>query len=160
MGQEDQMTSSTLKRIDSAAPAAESPANEVRIAVLTFDERLRVLRPRVYRFGDFVLLPELYEVRWRGERVAIAPKVFDLLLHLIENRDRVVTHADLHAALWPDVTVTEDSLTYTVMAARRALGDSGRTQTVIRSVRSRGYRFVAGVVECSFADDSGHLAVR
>jgi DNA-binding winged helix-turn-helix (wHTH) protein len=77
----------------------------------------------------------------------VAPKVFDLIRYLVENRHRVLTHADFRATLWPGVSVTDSSLTYTVMAARRALGDAGRTQLFIRNVRSRGYQFAAVVRE-------------
>jgi DNA-binding winged helix-turn-helix (wHTH) protein len=114
-------------------------------APLAFDRGRRLSRQRMYRFGEFVMVPELYEVRTGDRPVAIAPKVFDFLLYLIENRDRVMTHADLRTAVWPGVAVTDASLTYAVMAARRALGDTGSTQTIIRNVRGRGYRFVAAV---------------
>jgi DNA-binding winged helix-turn-helix (wHTH) protein len=114
-------------------------------AVLSFAPGPRLLRQKVYRFGNFAVVPELFEIRCLGERVAVAPKVFDFLLYLVENRERVVTHADLRATLWPDVAVTEASLTYTVMVARRALGDTGSAQTVIRNVRGRGYRFIAAL---------------
>jgi DNA-binding winged helix-turn-helix (wHTH) protein len=100
---------------------------------------------RTYRFAAFVLDRDLFELRSHEERVPVAPKVFDLLVQLIENRHRVVTHLDLRAALWPGVTVTDASLTYTVKAARRALGDGGRDQRFIRTVRSRGYCFVGKV---------------
>jgi DNA-binding winged helix-turn-helix (wHTH) protein len=99
-------------------------------------------RPTQYRFGEFVLSPALFELRRAGKALPVAPKVFDLILYLIENRGRVVTHADFRAHLWRGVTVTESSLTYTVMAARRVLGDEGRSQRFIRNVRCRGYCFV------------------
>jgi DNA-binding winged helix-turn-helix (wHTH) protein len=99
-------------------------------------------QPREYRFGEFVLIPALFDLRRRGRPLHVAPKVFDFILYLIENRGRVVTHAELRAQLWPGVTVTDSSLTYTVMAARRALGDEGRSQSIIRNVRTRGYGFV------------------
>jgi DNA-binding winged helix-turn-helix (wHTH) protein len=100
---------------------------------------------REYRFGDFVLIPALFELRHLSRPVPVAPKVFDLILYLVENRGRVVTHADLHAQLWRGVSVTDSSLAYTVMAARRALGDQGSSQRFIRNVRKRGYCFVAAL---------------
>jgi DNA-binding winged helix-turn-helix (wHTH) protein len=108
-------------------------------------ERAVVDHRATYSFGDFLLVPALFELRSRGKPVPCAPKVFDLVLYLIENRSHVVTHTEIRAALWPAVTVTEASLTYTVMAARRILGDTGRAQTVIRNIRGRGYRFIAEV---------------
>jgi DNA-binding winged helix-turn-helix (wHTH) protein len=101
--------------------------------------------PRAYRFGDFVLDTAMFELRSHEQRVPTAPKVFDLIVLLVENHDRVVTHRHLRAALWPEVTVTDASITYTVREARRALGDEGVSQRFIRSVRGRGYRFVARV---------------
>jgi DNA-binding winged helix-turn-helix (wHTH) protein len=102
---------------------------------------------RAYRFGGFVLVCALFELRSRAGVVQVAPKVFDLLLFLVENRDRVVTHADLRAKLWPNVSVTQSSLTFAVGAARRALGDTGRDQRMIQNLRRRGYRFIADVEE-------------
>lgn len=100
---------------------------------------------RAYCFGEFALLPALFELRRHGRLVPVQPKVFDLMVFLVENRHRVVTHADLRDALWAGVTVTEASLTYSVKAARRALCDDGRVQAIIRNVRGRGYRFLAEV---------------
>ena len=98
-----------------------------------------------YLFGDFVLIPALFELRRGPCVVSVAPKVFDLILHLVENHDRVLTHEDLLAALWPAVTVTMGSLAYAVTEARRVLGDAGSKQLFIRNLRGRGYRFVAAV---------------
>src|SRR5438045_1711356 len=121
--------------------------SKAQAAIIPFDRASDRPRPPVYRFGAFVLDPPLFELRCGQSRVPVAPKVFDLLQYLIENRQRVLTHADFRAALWPGVTVTRASLTYTVMAARRALGDTGRSQLFIRNVRSRGYQFAAVVSE-------------
>jgi TolB-like protein len=100
-----------------------------------------------YRFGDCSVSPATREVR-RGERlVTLEPKVFDLLLHLVENRTRVVGKDELLEALWPGVVVAESSLSRCVMKARQALGDDGGAQRIIRTVHGRGYQFVADVVE-------------
>jgi DNA-binding winged helix-turn-helix (wHTH) protein/tetratricopeptide (TPR) repeat protein len=102
---------------------------------------------RTYRFGDFELSEPLFELRRRGTPVPVQPKVLDLLLHLVRDRDRVVSKAELLAALWRDVVVTEASLSKAVSAARRALGDGADEQRHIRTVRGRGFRFVAAVEE-------------
>jgi DNA-binding winged helix-turn-helix (wHTH) protein len=130
----------------SAHTVSSNQASEVGLAVVGSERQ-----PEEYRFGDFVLVPALFELRRLGRRLHVAPKVFDLILYLVENHDRVVTHADFRAQLWPGVTVTDSSLTYTVMAARRALGDEGRRQAFIRNVRSRGYRFVAALSDAQAA---------
>jgi DNA-binding winged helix-turn-helix (wHTH) protein len=59
----------------------------------------------------------------------------------------VVTRQALFDALWPEHFVSDDALERLVVLARRAVGDSGRTQRVIKTVRGRGYRFVAPVEE-------------
>ena len=75
----------------------------------------------------------------------LRPKVFQVLVYLIEQRDRVVTRDEVLAQVWPNQYVGEETLTSCVKAARRAVGDSGRTQRVIQTVHSRGLRFVAEV---------------
>ncbi len=75
------------------------------------------------------------------------PQVLDVLLHLIEHRDRVVTKEELLDEIWGDRFVSESALTSRVKSARRAVGDSGREQSIIRTVHGRGYRFVAPIEE-------------
>ncbi len=101
----------------------------------------------VYRFGAYELdLPRL-ELRRDGRPIALQPKALNLLTHLLRHRDRVVTKDELLTALWPDVVVTEASLSKAVSAARRALGDAGSEQTTIATVRGLGFRFTAPVEE-------------
>ena len=73
------------------------------------------------------------------------PKVFDLLAYLLQHRNRVVTRQELFDTLWPEHFVSDDALEWIMAAARRAVGDSGRAQRVIQTVRTRGYRWVAPV---------------
>jgi DNA-binding winged helix-turn-helix (wHTH) protein/TolB-like protein len=79
--------------------------------------------------------------------VAVEPKVFDLLVHLIRHRDRVLTREQLFEAVWDGREVSDATLSNHVAGARRALGDSGELQRTIQTVRGRGYQFVAPVVE-------------
>jgi len=102
---------------------------------------------RTYRFGAFELHEPLFELRRGGVRVELQPKALDLLLHLLRHRDRMVPKDELLAHLWPDVAVSEASLSKAVSAARRAVGDSGETQAWIGTVRGRGFRFVGAVSE-------------
>jgi DNA-binding winged helix-turn-helix (wHTH) protein len=76
-------------------------------------------------FEDFVLDGDRRELRRGGTLVAVEPKVFDLLVHLVDNRERVVTKDDLISAVWDGRIVSESALTTAVNAARVALGDSG-----------------------------------
>jgi TolB-like protein/Flp pilus assembly protein TadD len=75
----------------------------------------------------------------------VEPQVFDLLVYLVENRDRVVSKDDLIASIWGGRIVSESTLTSRINAARRALGDSGDQQRLIRTFARKGVRFVAAV---------------
>lgn len=101
--------------------------------------------PRSVRFGDCELEPATRELTRGGRPVHLQPKVFDVLLYLVDRRDRVVTKDELLSELWPDEVVGETSLTFAVKSVRRAIGDDGATQSMLRTVHGRGYRFVAAV---------------
>jgi DNA-binding winged helix-turn-helix (wHTH) protein/DNA-binding CsgD family transcriptional regulator len=108
-------------------------------------------------FGDFELDTQLYELRRQGERCRIEPQVFDVLAFLAEHRDRIVTKEELLDAVWRDRFVSESALTTRIKAARRAVGDDGARQAIIRTVHGRGYRFIAVAVD---RPGSNHVAVR
>ena len=99
----------------------------------------------VYRFGVFELDPGLYVVRRDGSNLDVQPKVLDLLLYLVARRDRVVPKEEILEALWAGVAATDDVLSRAIHAARQAVGDDGGQQSVIQTVRRRGFRFVAAV---------------
>ncbi|MCA1439909.1 winged helix-turn-helix domain-containing protein [Ensifer sp. IC4062] len=96
-------------------------------------------------FGDYVLDPERRELTVRAEVVAVGPQVFDLLLHLVRNRDRVVSKDDLLAAVWGGRIVSESTITSHINAVRKAIGDSGEEQRLIRTVPRKGFRFVGEI---------------
>ena len=96
-------------------------------------------------FGDCALDPARRELSRGGEPVHIEPQVFDLLLHLIHNRDHVVSKDDLFSAVWRGRIVSESTLSTRINAARSAIGDSGDRQQLIRTVARRGLRFVGEV---------------
>jgi pimeloyl-ACP methyl ester carboxylesterase/DNA-binding winged helix-turn-helix (wHTH) protein len=98
-----------------------------------------------WRFGRFELDRGAYELRCDGEPRAVAPLVFDLLVHLVEHRDRVVSKSELLDEVWGDRFVTNSALTRCVKELRSALDDDGKRQAVIRTVHGRGYRFVAAL---------------
>jgi DNA-binding winged helix-turn-helix (wHTH) protein len=89
-------------------------------------------------------------LRRRAEVIAVEPQVFDLLVYLLENRNRVVSKDDLIAAVWGGRIVSDSTLTSRINAARKALGDSGRDQKLIRTIARKGLRFVGAV---HMADD-------
>jgi class 3 adenylate cyclase/DNA-binding winged helix-turn-helix (wHTH) protein/tetratricopeptide (TPR) repeat protein len=101
----------------------------------------------LYIFGDYELDTRLYELRHAGKPCNIEPQVFDVLAYLIQHRDGLVTKEELLEHVWPEQFISETVLNNRIMAARRAIGDSGRTQHCIRTVRGRGYRFVAAMQE-------------
>ena len=95
------------------------------------------------RFRDVSIDVPAREVTRDGERQHLEPQAFDLLVVLMESRDRVVDKPELLERVWGDQFVSESALTTRIKEVRRALGDDGTRQEVIRNVRGRGYRFVA-----------------
>jgi TolB-like protein len=98
-----------------------------------------------FLFGDYTLDTNRRELCRRSEPVAVEPQVFDLLVYLIEHRDRVVSKDDLIGAVWGGRIVSESTLTSRINAARKALGDSGEKQELIRTIARKGLRFVGEV---------------
>jgi TolB-like protein/tetratricopeptide (TPR) repeat protein len=96
-------------------------------------------------FGDCALDSARRELRRGGQLVHVEPQVFDLLVHLIDNRDRVVSKDDLLSAVWQGRLVSESTLANRINAARSAIGDSGDRQLFIRTIPRRGLRFIAEV---------------
>ena len=100
-----------------------------------------------YFFEDFALDPERRELRRGGNLIAAEPQVFDLLEYLIRHRERVVSKNDLLAAIWHGRIVSELALTTRINSARAAIGDSGDSQRLIKTLRGKGFRFVGMVRE-------------
>ncbi len=100
-----------------------------------------------YRFGDLAVDLAARELRRGASVVDLQPKVYDLIVFLLENRHRAVSKEELQEAVWPGVIVTEAALTRAVMKARKSLGDDAEKQSVIKTVHGHGYRFVADVVQ-------------
>jgi DNA-binding winged helix-turn-helix (wHTH) protein len=86
-------------------------------------------------------------LRLGAEPVALEPLVFDMLAYLVANRDHVVSKDDLQDAVWSGRIVSESALGSCIAAARRAIGDSGDAQTLIRTIARKGFRFVGEVRE-------------
>lgn len=101
----------------------------------------------IYRFGQYSLDPQRYELRRGEEVVKVEPQVFGLLAHLIENRERVVSKDDLIEAVWGGRIVSDATISSRISAARQAVGDTGDAQATIRTAPRRGFRFVADVTE-------------
>ncbi len=101
----------------------------------------------VLMFGDHRLDMRRRELHHGTELVDVEPKVFDLLAFLVQHRDRVVSKDDLLQAIWGGRIVSDSALTTRINAARRALGDNGTEQRLIRTFTRKGVRFVGEVRE-------------
>ncbi|MEM8836779.1 MAG: winged helix-turn-helix domain-containing tetratricopeptide repeat protein [Pseudomonadota bacterium] len=86
-----------------------------------------------------------FEIRRLGQPVPVEPQVFDLLVLLIENRDRLVSKDEIVDRIWQGRLVSEAALSSRIKAVRQAIGDDGAAQTCIRTIRQRGFRVVADV---------------
>jgi DNA-binding winged helix-turn-helix (wHTH) protein/pimeloyl-ACP methyl ester carboxylesterase len=100
-----------------------------------------------YLFDDCELDIESGELRRHGKPVSVEPQVFDLLAYLVENRERLIDHDALIDAVWHGRIVSDSAIAARISAARKAVGDNGKEQRVIRTVPRRGFRFLPAV-EC------------
>jgi TolB-like protein/cytochrome c-type biogenesis protein CcmH/NrfG len=98
-------------------------------------------------FADHTLNTDRRELCRGWQPVAVEPQVFDLLVYLVQNRDRVVSKDDLIASVWKGRIVSESTLTSRINATRTAIGDNGKEQKLIRTVARKGLRFVGMVRE-------------
>src|SRR5688572_18496555 len=101
----------------------------------------------LYVFDDYVLDTDRRELRRRSAPIDVEPQVFDLIAYLVQNRDRVASRDDLIGSIWQGRVVSESTLSSRINAARTALGDSGATQRLIRTLPRKGVRFVGEVRE-------------
>src|SRR6516164_7817834 len=101
----------------------------------------------ILSFGDYEIDVERREIRRAKTLVHVEPQVFDLLVYLVENRDRVVSKDDLIASVWGGRIVSDSTLTSRINAARNAVGDSGRDKKLIRTIARKGLRFVGTIRE-------------
>jgi TolB-like protein/Tfp pilus assembly protein PilF len=115
---------------------------------------------------NHVLDAELRELTRDGGRIPIQPQVFDLLLFLVENRDRVVSKDDLIAGVWDNRAVSDSALNSRINAARKAVQDDGKAQRLIRTVPRKGFRFVGDCAQVTpeskpapVESDAGTVAV-
>jgi predicted ATPase/class 3 adenylate cyclase/DNA-binding winged helix-turn-helix (wHTH) protein len=101
----------------------------------------------IYIFGAYEFDTDRRVLLLEGAPVDLEPKVFDLLAYLIQHHDQFVARDKLYAQLWPQQYVSDAALTYCIAEARKAVGDNGRAQRVIKTVHGRGYRFIAPIVQ-------------
>src|SRR5262244_1265207 len=108
-------------------------------------------------FEDYSVDRDRRELRRGGSLQHVEPQVFDLLLFLIDNGERVVSREDLLASVWHGRNVSESTLASRINAARRAVGDTGEQQRLIHTIHGRGFRFVGTIRE---TEERGGLADR
>jgi len=101
----------------------------------------------IYRFNQFSLDTEQYRLFLSDSPIAIEPLAFDLLVYLIEHRERVVSREELLDKLWKGKVVTDAALGARLKDARQAVQDSGKKQGVIKTLHGRGYQFIAEISE-------------
>ena len=112
-----------------------------------------------FLFGDYALDTDRRELTRGSTRIAIGPQVFDLLVYLVKNRERVVSKDDLLDVVWHGRIVSESTLTSHINAVRKAVGDSGEEQKLIRTIARKGFRFVGEVWEGQASGDIAALKV-
>ncbi|MDJ0750241.1 MAG: winged helix-turn-helix domain-containing protein [Woeseiaceae bacterium] len=112
----------------------------------------------IYRVGSAAIDPANFLLTRDGESVPVEPLVFDLIVYLLENRDRVLTRQELLDNVWANRVVSDTTLSNHIKSARQALGDDGQRQVVIKTIHGRGYRFVGNVEEVTDGDAVGRPA--
>ncbi len=98
-----------------------------------------------FSLGNYQIDTVLFEFKDSDSVIPIEPKVFDLIVYLIQNRDRVVSRDELFDNLWQGREVSDTSLSNQIKIARKLLGDNGDKQAVIKTIRGRGYQLIAKV---------------
>jgi pimeloyl-ACP methyl ester carboxylesterase/DNA-binding winged helix-turn-helix (wHTH) protein len=109
-----------------------------------------------FLFANHTLDTDRRELHRGAEPIAVEPQVFDLLVYLVQNRERVVSKDDLIASVWGGRMVSDSTLSSRINAARKAVGDSGEDQKLIRTVARKGLRFVCVVDEPPAAEGKAH----
>lgn len=105
-----------------------------------------------YHFEDFVLNADRRELSRGTEMIEMGPQVFDLLIYLVQNRARVITKDDMINAVWQGRIVSESTLTSHINAVRKAIGDTGDEQRLVRTIARKGYRFIGDIQEVEAAE--------
>ncbi|KMT64143.1 winged helix-turn-helix domain-containing protein [Catenovulum maritimum] len=114
----------------------------------------------IYQFNTYELDTDNFCLKNSGLNVPIEPQVFNLIVYLINNRDKVVTRDELFEKIWLGRVVSDATLSNHINSARTLLGDDGVKQAVIKTIRGRGYQFVAQLTPCSSNDISNDAAER
>ncbi|MCF6287668.1 MAG: winged helix-turn-helix domain-containing protein [Proteobacteria bacterium] len=97
----------------------------------------------IYKFNDITIDTKNYQLLQNTKALTVEPQVFNLIVYLIEHRDRVVLRQELLDALWAGKVVSDATISNHIKSARKVLGDDGNKQKVIKTIHGRGYQFIA-----------------
>lgn len=100
-----------------------------------------------YRFDDVLVDGDRFRVEKKGQPRKITPRAFDVLVYLVENRDRIIEKRELFEQIWKESFVTDNALTRAIKEIRQVIGDDADTPRYIETVPKRGYRFIADMRE-------------
>jgi len=103
----------------------------------------------VYQFNHIKIDSQNYKLLTNGVETQVEPQVFNLILFLIQNKDRVISRDELLDHIWQGRVVSDTSINNTIKSARKALGDDGNKQQVIKTIHSRGYQFIAELTDAT-----------
>ncbi len=98
-----------------------------------------------YQVATFEIDTEQFQISCADKVLAVEPKVFDLIVYMIENRKRLVSRDELFEQVWQGRDVSDTTLSNHIKSARKIFGDDGEQQQVIKTLRGRGYQFIAEV---------------
>ncbi|MCL1067069.1 winged helix-turn-helix domain-containing protein [Shewanella olleyana] len=99
----------------------------------------------IYQCNDLQIDLVQYQIRRTGKLLSVEPKVFDLIIYLIQHRERLISREELLENIWHGRNVTDTTLSNHIKSARKLFGDNGEQQNVIKTIRTRGYQFIAVV---------------
>lgn len=108
----------------------------------------------IYKFGGYRLDTDRFELSRESQAVAAEPQVLELLILLIDNRDRVISRDELLEQIWRGRIVSDATVSSRIKTARQVIGDDGTRQTYIRTIHGRGFRFVGDVAIEPAADST------
>lgn len=112
---------------------------------MTTRRTLIATRATIYRFGDYELDADTGELCRDGRAVPLEPRVFDLLHYFVSNPNRVLTKDEINRDIWQGRIVSDSALSSCVKSVRQAIADDGKSQTMLKTVYGRGFRFVGDV---------------
>lgn len=108
----------------------------------------------IFKFDEFELDLKKKELLDNGNDVKVEPKVFDVLVYLLQNRDRIISKDELITAVWNGRFTSDSSVSTIIKFVRKAVGDNGKEQHTIKTVFGRGFRFVKEPIVIENSDKS------